>query len=274
MRLFAPALLTCALSLAAAAQTASQMPWYSEETVVSYASLRPGPVSPYSLVTIFGRNLAWSVQIRDQSQASDLLPLILPGSYVTVMVNGLAVPVELVSPEQVVFLMPPVMGEGQAEVRLVHAGRAGPAVNISIRQFAPALSLIQDGVALARHPDTYEWATPENPAMPGQDVILYATGLGPVHPPVDYRRTPREPAEIAARGQFEVWLNEEPLPDDALGYVGIMPGFPGIYEIHLRLPESLPPNPQVRLRIAGEWSGEEIRLAVAGHEEITPGSEP
>jgi uncharacterized protein (TIGR03437 family) len=274
MRLIAPALLTCALSLAAAAQTASQMPWYSEETVVSYASLRPGPVSPYSLVTIFGRNLAWSVQFRDQSSASDLLPLILPGSFVTVMVNGLAVPVELVSPEQVVFLMPPVMGEGQAEVRLVHAGRAGPAVKISIRQFAPALYLIQDGVALARHPDTYEWVTPENPAVPGQDVILYATGLGPVRPSVDYRRTPREPAEIAARGQFEVWLNEEPAPDDALGYVGIMPGFPGIYEIHLRLPERLPPNPQVRLRIAGEWSGEEIRLAVAGHEEIEREPEP
>lgn len=270
MRIFLPVTLLSAFCLSAMAQTASQMPWYSSETVVSYASLQPGPVSPYSLVTIFGRHLAWDTRFRQHSETEDLLPLILPGSGVTVMVNGLAVPVELVSPEQVVFLMPPILGSGEAEVRLVHAGRAGPGVKVIVKEFAPALYLLQEGVALARHAESYEWVTPEDPAAPGEEVIVYATGLGPTLPTVEYRRIPREPAEIASREDLTVWLNEHPVPDEDISYAGIMPGFPGIYEIRFRLPETLPSNPQVLLQIGEHTSLEQIRLAVAGDDSPDP----
>lgn len=273
MRTLLPVTMLCAFCLSALAQTASQMPAYSAETVVSYASLQPGPVSPYSLVTILGRNLAWDTRYRESSETENFLPVILPGSYVTVMVNGLAVPVELVSPEQVVFVMPPIMGAGKADVRLVHAGRAGPAVKIDIADFAPALYLIQHGVALARHHESYEWVTPESPAAPGEHIILYATGLGPTRPLVEYRRIPRAHAEIAARADFVVWLNDQPLPEEEVGYVGIMPGFPGIYEIHLRLPRQLPSNPRVTLQIGEHFSLDGIRLAVDGHDDVAPEEE-
>lgn len=273
MRMILPVTLLCAFCLSALAQTASQMPSYSAETVISYASLQPGPVSPYSLVTILGRNLAWETRYRQSSETEDFLPVTLPGSYVTVMVNGLAVPVEMVSPEQVVFVMPPIVGEGKADVRLVHAGRAGPAVKVDIARFAPALYLIQDGVALARHYESYEWVTPASPAGPGDHVILYATGLGPTLPTVEYRRIPRVHAEISARQDFVVWLNDQPLPDEEVGYVGIMPGFPGIYEIHLRLPYQLPSNPRVTLQIGEHLSHDGIRLAVDGQDEGAPEEE-
>lgn len=270
MRIFLPVTLLGAFCLSATAQTASQMPWYSNESVVSYASLRPGPLSPYSLVTIFGRHLAWETRFREHSETNDLLPLVLPGSSVTVMVNGLAVPVELVSPEQVVFLMPPILGAGEAEIRLVHAGRAGPGVKVAMKEFAPAIYLLQEGVALARHAESYEWVTPEAPAAPGEEVIVYATGLGPTRPPVEYRRIPREPAEVAAREDLLVWLNEHPVPDEDISYAGIMPGFPGIYEIRFRLPASLPSNPQVLLQIGEHTSLEQIRLAVVGDDSPVP----
>lgn len=270
MRILLPATLLCAFCLSAMAQTASQMPWYSAETVVSYASLKPGPVSPYSLVTIFGRNLSWETRHRVSSETENFLPVILPGSHVTVMVNGLAAPVEMVSPEQVVFVMPPIMGAGKADVRLVHAGRAGPAVSVEIAQFAPALYLIQNGVALARRYATFDWATPESPALPGEHVILYATGLGPTRPTVEYRRIPRAYAPIAARKDLVVWLNDQPLPEEEVGYAGIMPGFPGIYEIHLRLPFQMPSNPRVTLQIGEHLSIGGIRLAVDGEDELAP----
>lgn len=274
MRTILSVLVAGALVGAAHAQTASQMPQYSAETVVSYASLAEGPLAPNSLVTIFGRNLAWVTQFRSEwDVAGDTLPLILPGTSVMVMVDGLAAPVDMVSPEQVTFLMPPNLGAGTAEIRLVHAGRAGPAVRVQVKEYAPALYLWNHGVALARHPETHEWVEPELPAEPGQEVILYATGLGETDPPLEYRQIPREERQIKAWREFVVWFNDEPLPEDRLGYVGVMPGFPGIYEIHVRLPDELPSNPQVRLQIGETVSPEQIRLAVKGFDDPEPAPE-
>jgi uncharacterized protein (TIGR03437 family) len=268
MRIFLSVLVAGGLVAAAHAQTASQMPQYSAETVVSYASLEPGPVAPNSLVTIFGRNLAWSTQYRtDRDLAGGSLPLILPGTGVTVTVNGMLAPIELVSPEQVIFLMPPGLRGRRADVQLVHSGRAGPEVRLELASLAPSLYLWEHGVVLARDAESHEWIEPGAPAVPGQAVILYATGLGQTDPEMKYREAPAEWRQIEAREEFAVWLNDERVADEEIAYVGVMPMYPGIYEIHLRLPEVLPSNPVVRVQVGEAVSPQEVRLALAGIDE-------
>jgi uncharacterized protein (TIGR03437 family) len=95
-------------------------------------------------------------------------------------------------------------------------------------------------------------------------VVLYAAGLGVTEPALGYREMPLEPAEIAARDDLVVWLNDEVVGE--VGYVGVMPGYPGLYEIWLRLPDMTPSNPRVRLQMGEHLSRGEIRLAVEGYE--------
>jgi uncharacterized protein (TIGR03437 family) len=270
MQTFIAAIIALALSLPALAQ----MPQYSAETVISEASQQPGPFAPYSLVTIRGRDLAWAERLRTESDSQGgLLPLILTGTSVTVSVSGLAATVERVSPESVTFLMPVGLRPGRAEVRLIHAGRAGPGVPIQLVDEAPAVYMWSPGVVLARDAESYEWVEPGRPALPGDEVVVYATGLGVTNPTVEYRRIVMEPREIAARDRFTVWLNDLALDDDAIAYVGVMPGWPGLYEVRFRLPEDLPSNPVVRLQIGELLSQDEVRLALSGYDHDWGGEE-
>lgn len=249
------------LSIPLGQAASQQMPAYSEASVVSLASLKPGPVAPNSLVSIFGTDLAWVTRVRgEEDLLADQLPVLLTGTGVTVMVNNLAVPVEFVSPGQVVFLMPPMQGPGTANVRLVHSGRAGPEVKLRVAATAPAFYMLQDGMVLARHGDTWEWITDEKPARPGERIMLYAGGLGATKPPLSFRRMPREEAEILRREEFSILLNGEAIAAEAIEYAGVLPGFPGLYEIRLTLPESTGEDPEIRVVQGESGSPEKIRI--------------
>lgn len=249
-----------AAGLVSAQQAGSQMPAYSSEQVLNFASINPGPLAPNSQVAVYGLNLAWGERyITEQDVVGDLLPTMLTNTGVTVLVNGVAAPVLSVGPNRVVFLMSPFVRPGDATVRVVHSGRAGPAVKVKIAEYAPEFFQYEQGIILARHSETWSWVTPEDPAKPGETVWLYATGLGDTHPAQIYRRLPLEAAEIVRRKDFELLLNGEPLPPESITYAGVMPRFPGYYEIRVKLPESLPDNPEFQMRIL-DWKSREKTL--------------
>jgi len=98
----------------------------------------------------------------------------------------------------------------------------------------------------------YSRVTPENPALPGETVVVYATGLGLVEP---------EEARLAiVTGQQYTGpvLNKpaEFVSGMAGGKTanillcGLKPGTIGIYEVHLELNSSLPTNPYTQATIA------------------------
>lgn len=273
MRKVSLLLLVLSLSFAgvAVAQNTSQMPKYSRDTVVGLAAMKPGPVAPNSMVTIFGENLAWVTRSRTEEDVSaDVLPLVLRGTSVLVTVNRVATPVEIVSPTQVTFLLPPAMKPGPVDIQLTHNGKSGPAVRLNVEAVAPAFYQLTEGVALARHGETWEWVTSEQPARPGEKLMLYTGGLGATRPPLGFRVMPREEAEIAAREQFAVTLNGEPVAAELIDYVGVMPNFPGIYEIRLQLPENAPEDPEIRIVIGETLSPEGIGLPLRKREAESP----
>jgi uncharacterized protein (TIGR03437 family) len=94
--------------------------------------------------------------------------------------------------------------------------------------------------------------TDENPAVPGETIVVLATGLGDITPEEDniqfftgvgYRgsefNTPREFVSSLAGGRTANVL-----------YSGLRPGLIGIYEVHLELNVDLDTNPATQLTIA------------------------
>jgi uncharacterized protein (TIGR03437 family) len=164
-----------------------------------------------------------------------------------------------VSPTQINFLVPPNIPAGRTDLRLVLDARNGPIVRLELADVSPALFQADPEFVAATHAD----GTPVNlksPASPGEVVVLYATGLGKTRPAA----VPGEIAQTAARldrlADFQVRVGEvQVAPEDVL-YAGVAPGFAGLYQINLRLPETLGQNPEIRIGFGDQMSPAGVRL--------------
>ncbi|HPQ17060.1 MAG TPA: hypothetical protein PLP04_17650, partial [Bryobacteraceae bacterium] len=94
--------------------------------------------------------------------------------------------------------------------------------------------------------------TEDNPAVPGENIIIYATGLGMVHP---------DEAKFATYTGYTYKGPFSNAPDEFVSAMvggktanvlaaGMKPGTVGIYEVHLELNSDLPTNPLTQLTIA------------------------
>jgi uncharacterized protein (TIGR03437 family) len=94
----------------------------------------------------------------------------------------------------------------------------------------------------------------------GEIIILYATGLGKTRPPAQTGEIARAAAPVDRLADFQVTLDDLPIPPEDLLYAGIAPGFAGLYQINLRLPRTLPRNPQIRIGFRDQRSPSGVRL--------------
>ena len=181
--------------------------------VVNAASYAPG-LSPGSLASIFGSSLAAGATARAG------LPLPVQLSGVRVLIDGRPAALLYVSDRQVNFLVPSGLAEGQATVVVTTPLGESPAVRVSVVTYLPGLFYDPSsgaGAVIAR----------------GEFLEIYATGLGPVRP-----------ASIA--GLEETLATPQVLIDAQPAEVlfsGLAPGFPGLYQVNVRLPTGLAPGP-------------------------------
>jgi uncharacterized protein (TIGR03437 family) len=242
----------------ACAQEACQppSPCYTPAGIVNGASFVPG-AAPGTFLTIFGSGLAWEKRER---AASDPTPAL---GGVLVLVNNMEALVFYVSPEQVNFLAPGRIRPGPARIRVLRDGAAGPAADIALAEFAPALFQLDRETVIAQRYPTGQNATREYPARPGEIVTMYATGLGPLAEAIGDFDIPRRGIPIQARGQLRVLLNGIAVPDAAIEYAGCAPGYFGLYQINLKLPDRLDPDPEIRVALSDALSPSGIRLRTA-----------
>jgi uncharacterized protein (TIGR03437 family) len=94
--------------------------------------------------------------------------------------------------------------------------------------------------------------TDENPAMPGETIVVFATGLGMIKP--DFAR-----GQIVFGAKYTGPADNEPeeFVSSLLGgktanvlATGLMPGAVGVYEVHLELNSGQSTNPLSQLTIA------------------------
>ena len=251
------AILFLLAGLPAAAQTPgppANAPSYSAASIVNTASDTPDWFTPNAFVAIFGTNLANSTAALTASNtAGGILPTILPNTNLRVIINGLAAYIYYVSPGMVNVLLPAGLTAGPATIQLELNGIAGPAVAINLRDVAPVV-VTADGTSVWGVHGNGSLITPAAPAMPGESIFLFASGLGQTTPPQLSGIVPGYASLLKNFTGFAVWINGSQLDPSLVGYVGILPGAAGVYEVVVTLPVPLPHNPEIRMSAGAAMS--------------------
>lgn len=125
----------------------------------------------------------------------------------------------------------------QAPTASTWTGGASLATSVFNPRFVRASGL---DYALVAHEGFRALVSPEDPARPNEIVHMYATGLGPVDPPVatgtpgPERPLSRLQTTLRCYVPYGNGLTETPVE---LLYAGLAPGTVGYYQISVRLPE-------------------------------------
>jgi len=249
-----------ALGTALSAQVNND-PDYTSEGIVNAADNRRGPVAPNTLTSLYGVRLSYVIRgISPEDIHGGVLPTVLPGTGVHVTVGFLPASIYYVSPYQINFLVPAILPPGPSTVQVVLDGHAGPKVEIQLAAASPALFQLDAHNAVAIRPDG-SVIRPEAPAKPGEILLLYATGLGETMPPVPYGQLFYSAAPLERLGEFELLLDGVKT-NGAVAYAGIAPGFAGLYQINVIVPESVKANPEIRIGFGKQLSVAGVHLPV------------
>jgi uncharacterized protein (TIGR03437 family) len=239
-------------------------PYYTAAGIVNGASFLPGPLAPNALASIFGTNLSYYTGGLNSGNTTTVLPIELGN--VNIFVDGTKAPLIYVSEKQINFLIPLSMRPHTAIVRVSRQGRVGPAVEVQVIEAAPALFHGSDGYLLAQHADG-ALITRGAPAAAGEIVVLYGVGFGPANgsantSPTDDVTIPVAPVPIAHMGDLRVLVDGAAVDPNRVLYCGVTPGFGGLYQLNLRLPDQLAADPEIRLTIAGATTESGLKLEV------------
>lgn len=247
----ATALLMAALAfgpqLQAAASAPREAPFYTANSVLNAADFQAGPLAPNTIGTLYGKGLSYvtkSLQAPDIS--GGVLPTVLTGTGVNVLIGGIAANIFYVSPTQINFLVPSLLRPGRADIQVVLNGNAGPIVPLDLAAAAPALFQLDPQTAIATRTDG-SLVTNDAPARRGDVLTLYATGLGDTAPPVVYCNIATKAAPLKRLSEFQVLLDGAPLDASLILYAGIAPGFAGLYQINVTIPNTANANPAIQI---------------------------
>jgi len=226
--------------------------------VTTGAGYLPGITRPGGISTIFCAGLTGLAGGTEARTAP--LPNELAG--VRVRVNNVGAPLlavaDLGSYQQVNFLVPnlPDFTRAPITITLAQSGRVhGVKLEDSPFNGYPA-DFFRDaaGYGIIQRAADYSLVTPQNPARRGEIVIVYATGMGAVEPPVPAgAAAPLQPLSplILYPGEIEavrVFLCQPGAPCEPTVvtyttpslFAGLSPGSPGLYQINFRIPETAP----------------------------------
>jgi uncharacterized protein (TIGR03437 family) len=236
--------------------------------IVNNASytLASGSVAPGSIAAVFGSNLTDGTSCVPASgcnpafDSNGLLGTTMANAQVTV--NGVAVPMFYASPSQLGIQIPAELTGTSATLQVQVNGQPGPPQAIPLDAVAPGIfAQTQDGkgAGAITHVDGSA-VTPQNPAKPGELVILYATGLGAVTQPVPTGALATSPTTLAAAAT--VMIDGAPVTPDFAGLSGCCVG---LNQVNVRLPASLrsAANVPIILSVAGKQSNT-VTIAVSG----------
>ena len=229
-------------------------PVYTADSIANSAANIAGYYTPNSFLSIYGSNLAYVTKpIGPDDIRAGQLPTALTGTGVRVLINLIPADMYFVSPSQVNVLIPTSLLAGPATVQLINDGLAGPPISIALLPAAPVLFQLDAATVIATHGNG-PLVTAGSPAARGEVVVLYATGLGLTSPAAIPNQIPTAAAQIVNRAQFRVLLNGADVDPRRIEYAGVTPGFAGLFQINLRLPDDAPSNPEIQIGFTGQLS--------------------
>ena len=143
------------------------------------ANPKAGALAPNTIGTLYGRDLSFNtVAVTSEHITEGRLPVTLPGSGVSLQIEGRSAFLYYVSPTQINFLVPPTLTAGPADFQLVLDGRAAERIRIELAAASPALFASDPETVVATHLDA-SVVTSTHPATADEIIVLFATGSEP-----------------------------------------------------------------------------------------------
>ena len=201
-------------------------------------------MAPGGLITVFG------TQLSPVNMATNQLPLPTALGDSCLVINGTAVPMLFVSPQQINAQLP-FNASGDETLVLYTPGGVSNNYNLTLTSEAPSVFLSgvagpETGIATVVRSANHQLVTPTNPIHPGDQIVIYATGLGATSPPVQAgAAAPSKPLAVVTDTPV-VTLGGIAL---TLEFAGLAPGEVGVYQIDVSVPGSVAPGMSVPLTI-------------------------
>ncbi len=242
-----------------------EVPSVLPEGVVHGATFRFGAVSPGQTVSVFGEGLAATAE----AVATLPLPTSLGGATVR-LADGSQAPLLFASPEQINFLLPwEIPAERTVTIQVETGGRRSEPFQLETNFVSPGIfSVDQSGGGQAAVLIAGEGvlaapagsAPGARPAKAGDYLEIYVTGLGDV--------IPRTPVEEPAPGGVVAEVREMPVVflggvQAPVLFAGRAPGFVGLYQINIQVPEGTQTGDDTPLAVAAKGvTAPELTIAV------------
>ena len=238
----------------------AQGPTIESQGVVG-AAQGTSTIARFALFSIYGTLLSDTTHALTAEDLVDgQVPVNLGG--VCVNVGGVPAPLFYVSPGQINAQMPDVPNASGAEVTYASVTvvegcgtssslTVNPGVYASVTDTSPEIfssGKTTNGfaVAAAVNSTTGELIGPPDlqpgvtyvPAKAGDNVAIFGTGFGPLQDPL----AAGQPAAsaIPITNQIVVQIGDITVPDADVGYAGAAPGFAGLNQLNIRIPQGLP----------------------------------
>lgn len=229
----------------------STAPQYTAASVVNSASNLPN-LAPNTIICLYGRNFG---ELAYTPRSGSNLPLELGG--VRVLLDADFGELIFVSPSQINFRLPARLLRPTVNLRVSRDGLTGPAVALNLQSEAPELYTANESQIIATFADG-SVVSPEKPARPGDLIVLYGTGFGLTTRPGPGLAIAADP--LVDPGRFAILVEGITLERSSIFYIGVTPGFGGLYQINLRLPSGTPANPEIRIVTPAHGSRAGLRL--------------
>lgn len=214
------------------------------QSVVNGASFRPSYAPAGAIFSIFGQNLATA-----QAQASSVpLPHTLLST--SVMVNGQPAPLFYVSSNQINAQLPADIQPGLATIVVKNGNSASNAAAFTVPETGPGIFVFGQNRAVVQNPD-HRVNTETTPARVGDILVAYFTGGGPVENKGLNTGTPAPIGLYPVAQNSFVTLSGKAA---AQTYVGLAPGFIGLYQANFKVPKVAAGDHPLVINIGGKAS--------------------
>ena len=219
-----------------------------------------GPIAPGDIAVTYGSNFT---TVSPQGATSTPIATNLAG--VQVLVNGTAAPIYFVSPNQIDFQVPYQTVTGTADIQVVNNGVAGNTVSVTVAPAEPRILVFlgyageppiivnyADG-SIATTASGFT-ALPAHAASPGDTLIMYAIGLGQTNPAATTGAAASSTTlETISLTSVKLTLGgglQYPTTTLTPAFIGLAPGFVGLYQINFTLPSNSPVGNSIPLMLS------------------------
>jgi uncharacterized protein (TIGR03437 family) len=231
--------------------------------VANGASFIAGPVAPGELVSIFGLNLGPAAGVSTPGFGPNgLLPTVL--SEVQVTFDGTPAPLLFASRGQINLQVPyEIAGKQFTSAVATYQGRSNTQVRLPVAAAAPGVFFVAANSPAILNQD-FSLNTAINREARGRALIVYATGQGTVSPVLTTGQGAPGPPSLSSINVGEVTATIGGRPAQTL-FAGLAPGFVGLLQINLLVPNDAPAGAQVPLAITvrGQTIQNGVTVAIA-----------